>query len=494
MTCHARGSTFDIEAWTAQIDNQNFAWAPTVAIGLAKVDGAVRRLPDDFDATTEQAASDRQTLPTTVYDENRFDADGAVFFDIVLSPSDNACYRCHSTLAVGAGAAPRWTHDEDVHLDAGFHCVDCHPNGLAHDTVRGFEGELHPQQEHVANLSCRGCHLGPNGEGSANGFEGGRLGAPYPQHRGLPPIHFERLSCTACHAGPLPNGATGLVQTARNHFLGKKARRKAHQQPEIVESVLMPDSSGVLFPHRVVWPSYWASWSEGDLVPLTPNDVRTALGPVLRVRSDFFEQIAAVRLSPAQKAQVLGDERGDTPTSQLTELERSQLEDFVQAEGLTSFRGRISSGLSRLKESLGVAEPAFVAGAKIYRLDAEGKLSVVDNPHVQPYAWPIGHDVRPARWALGANGCTDCHAQDAPFLNAAVAAQAPVPDSELTTRPMNDYAQLDSRLWSFWSESFRARTAFKWALGVSIACLGGVVLVGGTARLAARFLDRRSRS
>jgi hypothetical protein len=494
MACHARGSTFDIEAWTAQINIQNFAWAPTVAFGLAKVDGAVRRLPDDFVAATAQAAGGRRTLPTTVYDENRFDADGAVFFDIVRTPPNNACYRCHSTLAVGAASAPRWTHDEDVHLVAGFQCADCHPNGLAHDTVRGFEGEVHPQQKYIATLSCRGCHLGPTAEGSADRFTGGRLGAPYPQHRGLPSIHLERLSCTACHAGPLPNRATGLVQTARNHFLGQKARRKVHQQPEIVESVLMPDANGVLFPHRVVWPSYWAAWNEGKPVPLNPNDVATALRPVLRVSTDFFEQIAAVRLSPAQKAQVLGDQRADTPTSQLTESERSQLEDFVKAEGLKLFRSKIAGGLSRLKESLGVAEPAFVAGAKIYRLDAEGKLSVVDNPQVQPYAWPIGHDVRPARWALGANGCTDCHAQDAPFLNARVAAQAPVPDIDLTTRPMNDYAQLDARLWSFWNELFQARTALKWTLAVSVACLGGVVVVGGTARLAAKFSDRRNRS
>jgi hypothetical protein len=213
---------------------------------------------------------------------------------------------------------------------------------------------------------------------------------------------------------------------------------------------------------------------------------------VLRVSTDFFEQIAAVRLSPAQKAQVLGDQRAETPTFQLTESERFRLEAFAQAEGLKSFRGKIASGLSRLQESLGVADPAFVAGEKIYRLDAEGKLSVVDNPQVQPYAWPI--DTTSDRAGVRANGCNDCHAQDAPFLNAGVVAQAPVPDSDLTTRPMNDYAQLDATLWSFWSKLFKARTALKWTLAVSVACLGGVVLVGGTARLAAKFSDRRNRS
>jgi hypothetical protein len=243
-----------------------------------------------------------------------------------------------------------------------------------------------------------------------------------------------------------------------------------------------------------VWPSYWANWSEGKPVPLNPNDMGTALRPVLRVSTDFAEQIAPVRLSPAQKAQVLGDQRAETPTDELTESERSRLEDFTQAEKLRLFRDKITNGLSRLKESRGVAEPVFVAGEKIYRLNAEGKLNTVDNLHAQPYAWPIGHDVRPARWALGANGCTDCHARDAPFLNAGVVAQAPVPDSDLRTRPMIDFAQLDSKLWSFWSRSFRARTAVKWVLSASVACLSVVVLVGGTARLAARFSDRRNHS
>jgi hypothetical protein len=272
------------------------------------------------------------------------------------------------------------------------------------------------------------------------------------------------------------------------------SHRKVHQQPEIMETVLMPDANGVLFPHRAVWPSYWAAWNEGRLVPLNPNDVGTALRPVLRASTDFAEQIAPVRLSAAQKAQVIGDQRAEAPTSELTESERSRLDDFAQAEKLKLFRAKITNGLSRLKESRGVAEPVYVAGEKIYRLNAEGKLNVVDNFQSLPYAWPIGHDVRPARWALGANGCTDCHARDAPFLNVRVVAQAPVPDSDLRTRPMNDFAQLDSKLWNFWNETFRARTAFKWVLSASVACLSVVVLLGGTARLAAKLSDQRNHS
>jgi len=33
-----------------------------------------------------------------------------------------------------------------------------------------------------------------------------------------------------------------------------------------------------------------------------------------------------------------------------------------------------------------------------------------------PYLWPLAHDVRPAAQALGAGGCTDCHAAGSAFL------------------------------------------------------------------------------
>lgn len=488
MVCHARGNTFDIEAWAMQIDSENFAWAPTAAIGLAVIDGAVKKLPEDFDPATEDA---EDKLPKVQYDESLFDADGQVFFDIVSWPPDNACYRCHSNLAVGEDVAPRWTHDQDVHLAAGLRCVDCHRNGLGHDTVRGFEGEVHPQQEHVVNLSCRGCHLRSDTD-TAYTSAGGRLGAPYPEHRGLPPVHLERLSCTACHAGPLPSADSGLVQTARNHLLGHKAHRKVHQQPEIVQPVLLAMENGVLAPHRVVWPSYWGTRHANQIVPLKPSEAQELLRLVLRVRRDFFEETMRVRLSRAQKADVLGDDRAMVPTSQLTDTERAKLAQLEQAEGLKAFREKINAGLLKLKETHAEEKPAFVAGGKVYQLDAEKRLEVINNPQAQPYAWAIGHDVRPARWALGARGCTDCHSDDAPFIHERVTAQAPVPDSELATRPMYEYANLDPTLMSTWARSFQGRTAFKWVLVVSVTCLAGVLLIGGTAWLAVRIIARRN--
>lgn len=475
MICHSRGSVFNIEAWSKQIEAQNFAWASTVAIGLAKVDGQVRRLKDDFDI--EASRSDGYhgpTLPTTEYDEGRFDAEGNVFFDIVRNPSNNACYRCHSNLAVGQSASPRWNHDEDVHIRAGFKCVDCHRNDLGHNIVRGFAGEIHPQGQYMTNLSCRGCHMGTE----TNAFDyksgGGRMGAPFPQHKGLPPIHLERLSCTSCHAGPIIGDQSELVHTALAHFLGHKGHRKPHQQPKITQTVLMPNSANVLYPHRVMWPSYFGIKTDGKITPLNPNDTQDWLKSSLRVKRDFLEEITKVRLNRAQKTELLGDERAALKHEELTREEKTKLADLEASEGLKLFNEKMETALLKLK-AMKHLDPVYVGGQVVFQLDDNDKLEVVSNPDSRPYSWPIAHDVRPARWALGASGCQDCHSNESPFFYSNVITQSPVPEETPTERPIHEYANLDANLLGTWNRTFQGRDAFKWTALVSIASVTLVV-------------------
>ena len=209
MLCHSRDAGYSREVWWDQITKQNFAWAPAAALGLASIEGDVSKLPEDFDPATEREPGEedqpRRTgprLPKTTYHPLRMNAENKIFFDVVLKPSNEACYYCHTTRVVGEGQTPAWTHDEDIHLRAGMSCVDCHRNDVEHHTVRGYEGEVHPTGWNVVSLSCRGCHL--DDPDVVEQLTGGRLGAPKPLHRGLPPIHLELLSCTACHSGPPP--------------------------------------------------------------------------------------------------------------------------------------------------------------------------------------------------------------------------------------------------------------------------------------------------
>ncbi len=149
MICHSNDHTFNAEAWWDQIGKENFAWASSVAIGLAQVAGGSGEA-----AGRLRSGGGRQRakqLPKTTYTPLRVNAEKKIFFDVIRKPSNNACYYCHSTRTVGDGIAPEWVHDEDVHLRAGMSCTDCHRNGIAHHTVRGYDGEQHPTGQLIDN-------------------------------------------------------------------------------------------------------------------------------------------------------------------------------------------------------------------------------------------------------------------------------------------------------------------------------------------------------
>ena len=87
----------------------------------------------------------------------------------------------------------------------------------------------------AASLTCRGCHLGKMVRAVP---QGGRRGAPRPQHAGIPPVHFEKLSCTACHSGPWPSDNVMRVKTSRAHGLGIPKINKADDAlPHVVTPV-----------------------------------------------------------------------------------------------------------------------------------------------------------------------------------------------------------------------------------------------------------------
>ena len=437
MVCHGRDSSWSHERWAKAIDAQNLAWASATALGLIAVDGSAKSLPDDLDPST---AEGRAQLPKTRYDLSRFGPDGRVFFDVVRTPANEACATCHGAQPVGANATPRWLHDSDIHLRAGMRCADCHRNGLAHDTVRGFEGERHPSGVAVDSLTCRGCHTdASDGHGNVTRL-GGRLGAPLALHRGLPAVHLEKLSCTACHSGPRPSPAPGStvsdVQTALAHALGVPSQtRAATDLPAIVEPVLARDEDGVIRPHRETWPSFWGFLVDGSIEPLDPDLAFGTVRRALRVRRDLMAELGT------------GDEA----------------------------RAKIAAGLTAFSKTREGAVPVFVSGGRAWRLDATGEgIESFAHSTADSVRWPIAHDVRPARDALGARGCTECHASDAPFVHTEIVARSVVPDpSPLRTTALVEM-QLDPTLVEAWETSFRGRDLFKWT---GLAALGVVALV-----------------
>ncbi len=485
MLCHGDETMYSPEVWWKQIESENFAWAPTAALGLAQVDGEVSRLPDDFDPAAAEPDS-RRSLPKTTYGAVPVNAEGKVYLDVIRTPHNSACYYCHSTDFVGQQAAPEWTYDEDVHVLAGMACADCHRNGIEHHTVRGFEGEQHPTGQDVSSLSCRGCHLGDTAGH-------GRLGAPRPLHEGLPPLHLEKLSCTACHSGPRPAAQALQVQTAMAHGLGLPSHDYAPEMaPGIVEPAMIRQGQ-VLYPHRMTWPAFWGSMQDGAIDPLHPETVYDALRRTLRVRrgSSLRETFAEEKLSKEEKVELLGDERAAVAASELTEEEQAKLNERAAAKGMEVWKEKLAEALQELQAILPVetAEAVFVSGGKVYRLvkDDTGSaenatVEVFDHAAAQPYAWKLAHDVRPAQQSLGAKGCYECHADGTPIFEGQVTALAAAPSDEPVTYAMHELAGYDKLKMDAWNASFRGRKAFKYfgfgAMGIASLVLLSYVFAG----------------
>ncbi len=472
LLCHHRpGSGYSPFVWTEQIKEQNFKYAPTAASGLATVSGSLRRMKND---QGEEGSEENEHAPQVQYQADRFRNDGKVFVDLIRKPSSEACYYCHTTVATESPQGSRWMHDDDVHLRAGMQCADCHRHGLDHQMIRGFDGEPHGAGAVAATFSCLGCHLGAND--SSNGFGQGRLGAPRPLHRGLPPLHFEKMSCTACHSGPVVEAEIGRQITSMAHELGTHIKRTGLELPAVFAgAILRSDPSGTIVtgpeegkytPHRLLWPSYWGIVTEQAVKPLNPEQAYELVRKPLKIRKDFVDDLAEVKLTLSQRKQILGDDQAARMKSEeLSESQRLQLQQAEEAERKKQVEERMLAALAEIEKAFPGSQGAFVHGGTGVIRGQDGKLAYLEsdklNASAKPYAWPLAHTVRPAQQSLGIRGCNECHGPNAHFFYAQIQPLAVVPGQETSAIPLHELQGADIHRLANWSRLFQGRDTFK---------------------------------
>lgn len=508
MLCHHRpGSGYSPFAWTEQIEDRNFAYAPTVAMGIGTVDRNSLRLKEDFDRT-----EDADKLPNITYDAQRFRHDGMIFFDLIRKPANDSCYYCHTNISTDTADGGRWLHDEDVHVRAGIACADCHRNGLDHETVRGFNGEQHASLTASA-FSCQGCHLGS----SESNVASGRLGAPRPLHKGLPPLHFGKLSCTACHSGKLPSETLPQQFNSIAHRLGEHVRRTGDEAPGIVASALLPldwqpsdgganadsdaeageyaaddHATAKLTPHRMMWPSYWGLLSEDGIQPLNPEQAREIVRKGLRIKRDFTEELAKVKLSTSEKKEALGD-RYRTKEDEWTDEEKAKVESLTEKLRDEQITEKMVKALQELEEGFPESTAVYITGGQGFALGDADDLRQLSTEELgdaaEPYAWPMAHTVRPASQSLGIGGCTDCHRTDAPLFATEVRPVGLLPGQETEAFAISDIQGLDVEKLSIWNSMFDGRSLFK-VLGLIALGLTCVVAVSACAVNLSNFWRR----
>ena len=440
LACHNADPRQDQSLAALQAARENYRWAATAAAGLGEISGTAFELDEFYDPEFDYKI-------ITKYDANRFDNDNKVFLDLVRKPPANRCYFCHSTQDMQTGEELDWILHEDIHLSAGMTCVDCHRNGDDHMMTRGYEELTAGDPKAPSAFSCRGCHMGDESSEDPSLMHGGHLGAPYPEHAGLPPIHLDKLSCTACHSGPYPGKTPVTVRTSRIHKLALHGKHHADiKLPHVMTPVFVRGENGKIQPHNMFWPAYWGTLEDDKLTPIHPQVIK--------------------ELAP----EALGlDQPSDARVNDWRTLNDEQI-----AKILRAIADRPE------QETKDKPVPVYVAGGKLYRL-ANDKLISEISTAAEPYSWPIGHDVRPATQSLGANGrCTDCHDTSAPFLFGQVPVDSPLvtkKQSVQQAKSMVDF-QSDDQGYRGYHETFSRSFVFRpWMKGVVIGACGIVGLV-----------------
>ncbi len=303
LACHNLSNKQNPSEWAKQILRQNFRWAATAAGGLGEVGGMASRVGPTWDIIDGPNPDDTEWAvpPFVRYDRSLFDSRHQAFLDITGQPPDSRCLACHS---VAPAAINKFQYDADVHTIAGLACVQCHRHDITHAMIRGYEGEA--EHNHLLDgdsFTCAGCHLGGD---PARGPKkpAGRLGAPFPRHRGFPPVHFKRLACTVCHSGPWPEKDLTRVRTSRANRLGIYGiARWETEHPAIFQPVYIRDAKGKLGPHRLLWPAFWAEKEGEKIRPLLPGEVLASAKKILEPGA------AAARILNALTLQLEADEK-----------------------------------------------------------------------------------------------------------------------------------------------------------------------------------------
>ena len=592
LGCHNAAGTQDSSEWAKQVLRENFRWAATAAAGLGEVGGMASRDRGTWDIYDGPDPDDTEWAvpPFIRYDRNLFDSRHRVLFDLNRRPADNRCLACHSVTPVGLA---RFALDEDVHTAAGLKCASCHRNDLSHAMVRGYEGEAQDNPAMAGeDFTCAGCHLG-NEKAKGEKALAGRLGAPYPKHKGFPAVHFKRLACTVCHSGPWPGKELTRVRTSRANRLGiYGVARWSTDLPAIIEPVYIRDRNGKLAPNRLLWPAFWAEQNGQELKPLQPQTVSAAAGGLLTPEQGVVKILTAFSLGlEAGQAAVLIQgghiyevnvdggldaspyAGGLTSTAPLWAVKQGQdvaplvpefnpeaeeidpgvekrvqeiLESIAAVEGapgkpillkgkalyqvtetylektenplppsgspelawlvegkvtplVPEFELRTIAALAGSEQTLtedqvrGILEKlsqnpageegkekkkyAYVSGGKLFRLDRDGRLEVVNDDAAAPVSWPLGHEVRPARQSLGVNGCKDCHRFGSPFLFRKAKGTGPLKTDNVKTISANAFMRLDRPYQMAFGLSFVVRPLFKWVLFLSLLVIGSILVL-----------------
>jgi len=406
LLCHM--PEYNLTKRNSELANLNFRWAATAGAGFGVVTGKIN--------ASEQ--------PTVAYDKSKFDADGNVIVHIAPEPRNETCLNCHfkpDWKKRGAAYSAR----TDVHMVAGLRCVDCHAAGsrAADPRIRGREvhqfGKGDDPSGWVRNdldntvRTCESCHL----DGWRN--------APRATHTWLPPLHMEKIACQTCHI-PTRAVKSALVQASDvynpapritpppkhiwtfydqemvfwNHY-GELDLFTGKDEPTNVTRPTLIRYKGKIYPANRVH-SAWVGFEEQDKSGLNQLFMK-----------DFFQMWTQHRADPKNKYPDL---------SKITDDNKDGVIEVNRGEEIDALLTATKAYLAATGFPLANRRLVWVSDSKAYYSSTEVKELQREEYEATAYAsvYKFSHDVSPARAALGAGGCTDCHRSGSPVFQGAV--------------------------------------------------------------------------
>ena len=348
--CHLPGYNFKLRV--KQLKNWNYRWATVAASGIGQVKGNVKE----------------GGQPRVTYNERLFNADGKIVLDLSYPPPSENCVFCHG-MSDRKKRGFSWNdpHNHDVHNLRGMACAHCHPGDLEHNFAKGDERVSTVRDDLDGTIrTCAQCH------------QEGFMGAPRPRHTSIRPNHLDRLDCEFCHIPELhvAGGAGFDVTTgAMQNF---------------------PTWGAKKIGARFDWHPRYERGEDGKLEPVNP-----LLGTIYTNRNGdgIFYPLFAREIKKAYTRIV--ERLGDRPKGRPVLQTREQIGWMLQAlrETLTG------------NQRFTAVSPNLHRGGRIYTLDGSGQVTVEEDHtwagHME--AFNINHNVAPAKQALGAGGCEDCH-------------------------------------------------------------------------------------
>ncbi|MFO8085676.1 MAG: formate dehydrogenase subunit gamma [Desulfobacterales bacterium] len=416
LICHLKD--YNNQKRKEQIQSFNFRWAATAGAGFGEVQGSIGQ----------------GEKPKVTYDLSIFRKDGKVVLPVIKEPLNENCLFCHrETDWKKRGSS--YTHRTDVHIRAGLRCVDCHLTGRnAEDPrIRGREEHQIGKGDDPGNFvrddlddtlrRCEDCHLK------------GVLNAPVIKHQGLPPEHLTKIACQACHI-PWRQVKAALVQDASvfnnsPRIEPPSKRIWSFYGPDIRpwnyygDSLSYPEGLQPSFQFRPV-----LGWYKGKIYPL--NRVYT-LWVGIKTKGEKGIHQPYMKDIFMMWNKHMADPDNNFP--QLKNIQDDNLDGFPEvdrAEEIQALLAAVRLMLKQKGDTLEGKEVVFVDGNR-FTLDGVEWESIAKQPYeYSPYGsvFKFSHDITPAKNALGAGGCTDCHGSNSDFFF-----------KEIMAKPFNDHGE-----------------------------------------------------